>query len=133
MVKNAGSVSASEDDDMAAAWEDNWDDDTVEEDFAVQLVRFTRKRAHSPPLRSPSEEQPAAKKRCSRSSPMQVDNGNDDKEDQQVNTQVRWIYKQAYHLLLRITFELFPVPTTHPCSIRCEWITEGALCSTVLF
>ena len=78
----AGSMS-SEDDEMAA-WEDNWDDDTVEEDFAVQLVRFARKRAHSPPPRSP-EEQPAAKKRCSRASPMQVD------EEITTQQQVRFI------------------------------------------
>ena len=80
-VTTAGSMSS--EDEMGAAWEDNWDDDTVEEDFAVQLVRFARKRAHSPPPRSP--EEPAAKKRCSRSSPMQVDN--DDREDQQVTAQ----------------------------------------------
>ena len=84
-MTTAGSI-ASEDE--MAAWEDNWDDDTVEEDFAVQLVRFARKRAHSPPPRSP--EEPAAKKRCSRSSPMQVDDG----EDQHVAAQqVRLFHK----------------------------------------
>merc|ERR1712212_1063917 len=42
-------------------WEDNWDDDTVEDDFSVQLSKYQRKRklSHSPPLRSP---EPAAKK-----------------------------------------------------------------------
>ena len=85
MTTAAGSSVSSEDE--MAAWEDNWDDDTVEEDFAVQLVRFARKRAHSPPPRSPAEE-PAAKKRCSRSSPMQVDEA-DNREEEQSATQVR--------------------------------------------
>jgi len=42
-------------------WEDNWDDDTVEDDFSVQLSQYQRKRkhSHSPPLRSP---EPSAKK-----------------------------------------------------------------------
>jgi len=42
-------------------WEDNWDDDTVEDDFSVQLSQYSRKRkhSHSPPLRSP---EPSAKK-----------------------------------------------------------------------
>jgi len=42
-------------------WEDNWDDDTVEDDFSVQLSKYQRKRKHShtPPLRSP---EPASKK-----------------------------------------------------------------------
>ena len=85
MTTAAGSSVSSEDE--MAAWEDNWDDDTVEEDFAVQLVRFARKRAHSPPPRSPAEE-PAAKKRCSRTSPMQVDEA-DNGEEEQAATQVR--------------------------------------------
>ena len=42
-------------------WEDNWDDDTVEDDFSVQLSKYQRKRKHShtPPLRSP---EPSSKK-----------------------------------------------------------------------
>merc|ERR1712141_821108 len=42
-------------------WEDNWDDDTVEDDFSIQLSKYQRKRkhSHSPPLRSP---EPTAKK-----------------------------------------------------------------------
>lgn len=42
-------------------WEDNWDDDTVEDDFSIQLSKYQRKRkhSHSPPLRSP---EPSAKK-----------------------------------------------------------------------
>merc|ERR1712165_23635 len=37
-------------------WEDNWDDDTVEDDFSIQLSKYQRKRkhSHSPPLRSPA-------------------------------------------------------------------------------
>jgi len=44
-------------------WEDNWDDDTIEDDFSVQLRKFGRKRSltRSPPLRSP---EPVAKKVC---------------------------------------------------------------------
>jgi len=45
-------------------WEDNWDDDTIEDDFSVQLSKFGRKRSlgrRSPPLRSP---EPAPKKMC---------------------------------------------------------------------
>jgi len=45
-------------------WEDNWDDDTIEDDFSVQLSQFGRKRSlgrRSPPLRSP---EPVAKKMC---------------------------------------------------------------------
>jgi len=46
-------------------WEDNWDDDNVEDDFAVQLSKFGRKRSRggtrSPPLRSP---EPMAKRAC---------------------------------------------------------------------
>jgi len=50
-------------------WEDNWDDDTVEDDFSIQLSKFGRKRSmtHSPPMRSP---EPVAKKICSRPTPM---------------------------------------------------------------
>jgi len=50
-------------------WEDNWDDDTVEDDFSIQLSKYQRKRklSHSPPLRSP---EPSAKKsRDSRNTP----------------------------------------------------------------
>ncbi len=87
---------ASEDEE-SAAWEDTWDDDTVEDDFAVQLKRYARKRtassrSRSPPMRSP---EPVAKKRCSRSSPqkaaaapeeaMQVD------EQEQTPPQVSWM------------------------------------------
>merc|ERR1712223_810644 len=63
-------------------WEDNWDDDAVEDDFAVQLSTFCKKRRrpnsskHSPPLRSP---EPIAKKACSRKTPPISDsceNGN---------------------------------------------------------
>merc|ERR1712241_39603 len=53
-------------------WEDNWDDDTVEDDFSVQLSKYQRKRklSHSPPLRSP---EPSAKKsRDATPSPSQV-------------------------------------------------------------
>ena len=96
---------SSEDDEMAA-WEDNWDDDTVEEDFAVQLVRFARKRAHSPPLRSP-EEQPAAKKRCSRTSPMQVD---DEVTTQQ---QERFIHLIIWHEGEVLKFQVQSVPSVY--------------------
>ena len=96
---------SSEDDEMAA-WEDNWDDDTVEEDFAVQLVRFARKRAHSPPLRSP-EEQPAAKKRCSRASPMQVD------EEVTTQQQVRFIHLIIWHEGEVLKFQVQSVPSVY--------------------
>ncbi|CAB4066271.1 SHFM1 [Lepeophtheirus salmonis] len=53
-------------------WEDNWDDDTVEDDFSVQLSKYSRKRTlpHSPPVRSPS---PASKKVCRGRSPANVE------------------------------------------------------------
>merc|ERR1712122_303930 len=56
-------------------WEDNWDDDTVEDDFSIQLSKYQRKRklSHSPPLRSP---EPSAKKsRDARNTPSPKQNG----------------------------------------------------------
>jgi len=51
---------------IAKVWEDNWDDDTVEEDFSQQLRKMREiMGARTPPALTP----PPSKKRCIQSTP----------------------------------------------------------------
>merc|ERR1719410_2683898 len=57
---------AAEEDKEANVWEDNWDDDNVEDDFATQLRAMKRPASsRSPPPLSP----PPSKRKCVQSTP----------------------------------------------------------------
>jgi len=65
-------VKAAEEDKEANVWEDNWDDDNVEDDFANQLRAMKRTSdSRSPPPLTP----PPSKRKCVQSTPPLVSNG----------------------------------------------------------
>ena len=59
-----------EDESDVNVWEDNWDDDTVEDDFSIQLSKINRKRSisQSPMSTNGNGREPSAKKVCARES-----------------------------------------------------------------
>jgi len=57
---------------IAKVWEDNWDDDTVEEDFSQQLRKMREiMNVRTPPALTP----PPSKKRCIQSTPPLAETG----------------------------------------------------------